>query len=146
MNKLTIYNLQITDKVPFIKVPASKSISNRLLILNLLYKHKLTIHNLSKSEDTVLLKSLLEQYAQNKNHFNCHNAGTVLRFLTAFLSFQPGIFYLTGSYAMKKRPIYPLVDAIKKIDSRIEINYLEKYGYPPLAIQGKDINQEIQTN
>ncbi|MFW6019083.1 MAG: 3-phosphoshikimate 1-carboxyvinyltransferase [Bacteroidales bacterium] len=146
MNRLTIYKSLIANKVPLIKVPASKSISNRLLVLNAVFDNKLTIQNLSKSEDTLLLQSLLEQYSRNIHHFNCHNAGTVFRFLTAFLSFQPGIFYLTGSYAMKKRPIYPLVDAIKKIDSSIKITYPEKYGFPPLEIRGTHVNQEIETN
>ncbi|MGM0612037.1 MAG: 3-phosphoshikimate 1-carboxyvinyltransferase [Bacteroidota bacterium] len=146
MNKLTINKTQITDKVPFIKVPASKSISNRLLILNALSGNKLTIKNLSDSEDTLLLKKLLEEFMQNKTQLNCQNAGTVFRFLTAFLSFQPGSFYLTGNSAMKSRPVYPLVNAIKRINSHITISYPEKSGYPPLQIHGKELNKEIKTN
>ena len=146
MNKLNIYKLQ-TGKAPTIDVPASKSISNRLLILNALYGNRIQIQNLSESEDTRLLKLLLEQFSQNKTNvpFDCQNAGTVFRFLTAFLSFQPASFSLTGNSAMKKRPVFPLVDAIKKIDSNIEITYLEKPGYPPLKIHGKKLPGEINT-
>jgi len=145
MNRQTINKSQTISNNPLLKVPASKSISNRLLILNALSGNKLTIKNLSDSEDTLLLESLLEKYAHNERQFNCQNAGTVFRFLTAFLSFQSGIFFLTGNSAMKKRPIHPLVDAIKSIDERIEIIYQEKFGYPPLKIHGTNINKEIKT-
>ena len=123
-----------------IQLPASKSISNRVLILNALSGNPQTIANLSESDDTQILKSALKS---ENTFFDIGAAGTSMRFLTSYLAQRPGEYILTGSERMKNRPIRILVDALKKIGA--DIDYLEKEGYPPLKIKGKKLNGgEIQ--
>ncbi len=123
-----------------IKLPTSKSISNRLLLLNALSYSPFEIKNLSDSDDT---KVMLEVLNSNSTTFDIGAAGTSMRFLTAFLSKVVGEWVLTGSERMKQRPIGVLVDALRKLGAKIE--YVEKEGYPPLrifgsALKGGDIN------
>ena len=114
-----------------IKISGSKSESNRVLILNSIYKN-IKVSNLSKSDDTIVLKSALDNLNEK---IDIHHAGTAMRFLTAYLSTIKGKkFTLTGSKRMKDRPIGILVKALKDLGFRI--NYLEKNGYPPLKIFG----------
>ncbi len=147
MHTLTYHPSSIKGS-PVVTVPASKSISNRLLLLNALHNHCLTIHNLSTSEDTLLLSSILSRYFSRATHdtpftCDCGNAGTVLRFLTAFFSFCPGgVYRIECSTAMKARPIYPLVDALRRSGCRI--GYLEQEGYPPLEITGHPPSGTLQ--
>ena len=114
-----------------ITLPTSKSISNRLLLLNALSYSPYEIKNLSDSDDT---KVMLEVLSSNGNVFDIGAAGTSMRFLTAFLSKVVGEWVLTGSERMKQRPIGVLVDALRKLGARIE--YVEKEGFPPLRIFG----------
>ena len=110
-----------------IKISDSKSESNRVLILNSIFKN-IKIGNLSDSDDSVVLKNSLENLHKN---IDIHHAGTAMRFLTAYLStLDGGKFILTGSKRMKERPIGILVDALKNLG--FNINYLKKKGYPPL--------------
>ena len=114
-----------------IKISGSKSESNRVLILNSIYKN-IKVSNLSNSDDTILLKSALDNLNEK---IDIHHAGTAMRFLTAYLSTVEGKrFILTGSKRMKERPIGILVEALK--DLGFKINYLEKNGFPPLKIFG----------
>ncbi|NPA36571.1 MAG: 3-phosphoshikimate 1-carboxyvinyltransferase [Chlorobi bacterium] len=117
-----------------IKLPASKSISNRLLLLNALSYSPYEIENLSDSDDT---KVMLKVLNSNDNYFDIGAAGTSMRFLTAFLSKVVGEWVLTGSERMKQRPIGILVDALRHLGARIE--YEEKEGYPPLRIYGSSL-------
>jgi 3-phosphoshikimate 1-carboxyvinyltransferase len=117
-----------------IRLPASKSISNRLLILNALAAKPGRLHNLSDSLDTQVLAQALEQGAAE---INIGHAGTAMRFLTAFLSIREGKHFLTGSERMQNRPIGILVDALNRLGA--SITYAGKEGYPPLIIQGKPI-------
>ena len=120
-----------------IDLPASKSISNRLLIIQALCKKEFTITNLSNSEDT---KSLQKALKTTANKIDVGAAGTSFRFLTAYLSILVGSrFILTGSNRMKERPIKELVEALLKLG--VEIKYLEKTGFPPLAIIGTNITE-----
>ena len=120
-----------------IDLPASKSISNRLLIIQALCKQEFEITNLSSSEDT---KSLQKALKATNATIDVGAAGTSFRFLTAYLSTLVGNRYiLTGSNRMKERPIKELVDAL--LDLGIEIKYLEKMGFPPLEILGTDITE-----
>lgn len=114
-----------------IYIPSSKSISNRMLIINALARSVGSLHNLSLSDDTRLLSKALdtEGYVKNVGH-----AGTAMRFLAAYLSTQHGHYTLTGSQRMKERPVGPLVDALKQLGAQIE--YLETEGCPPLRITG----------
>ena len=115
-----------------IDLPASKSISNRLLIIQALSKEKFKIENLSDSDDT---KSLKEALYSEKNIIDIGHAGTSFRFLTSYLSIQNGKgVVLTGSERMKERPIKELVNVLQKMGAKIE--YLENEGFPPLTING----------
>jgi 3-phosphoshikimate 1-carboxyvinyltransferase len=114
-----------------IQLPASKSISNRALILNTLSDSPYSIENLSQSDDTRIMLDVLHA---NGCDFNIGAAGTAMRFLTAFLSNKAGEWTLTGTERMKNRPIKLLVDALHTLGARI--TYMEKEGFPPLRISG----------
>ena len=119
-----------------IQISGSKSISNRLLVLESLF-NSITINNLSNSQDTLLLKKALNS---NSDLIDIHHAGTAMRFLTSYFSIQEGkTTILTGSERMKQRPIAHLVTALQKLGAQIE--YLENDGFPPLKITGKKIIQ-----
>lgn len=114
-----------------ITLPSSKSISNRLLILNALAVRPCRLGNLSDSEDTRVMQQALKA---RRGVVDIGHAGTAMRFLTAYLSTREGSYVLTGSERMKQRPIAPLVTALRELGARIE--YLETPGYPPLSIEG----------
>jgi len=114
-----------------VKLPSSKSISNRLLIIRALAGGKMQIHNLSESEDTLVM---IEAFRLKNHVINIGHAGTAMRFLTAYLSICPGERILTGSERMKNRPIGKLVEALRQLGAEIE--YQEKQAYPPLKIHG----------
>lgn len=116
-------------------LPASKSISNRLLIIRALSKSGSIIDGISESGDTVLLKKLLKNLG---DEVNAEDAGTAYRFLTAFLSCQSGLRTLTGTERMLKRPIGPLVEALNQAGA--DIRYKAINGYPPLLIRGKKLD------
>jgi 3-phosphoshikimate 1-carboxyvinyltransferase len=131
-----------------IALPASKSISNRALILNALATllesnqagvpltegghHNLS--NLAECDDTDVLIQALNNL--NKT-IDIGAAGTSMRFLTAFLCELEGNHLITGSERMKNRPIKLLVEALRTVGAEIE--YVEKEGYPPLKITGKKL-------
>lgn len=125
-----------------IRLPASKSISNRVLIINALSFNPYPIRNLSDSDDTqVLAKALFS----NNSRFDIGHAGTAMRFLTAFLAKIAGEWEVTGSERMKQRPIGILVDALNKLGAKIE--YSGKNGYPPLKIYGSHLKgQTLELN
>lgn len=117
-----------------INLPASKSISNRVLIINALSYNPYPVLNLSDSDDTkVLFKALFS----NDAVFDIGHAGTAMRFLTAFLSKIVGEWTITGSERMKQRPIGILADALNELGAKIE--YLENEGFPPLKIFGSHL-------
>ena len=119
-----------------IQISGSKSISNRLLILESLFKN-IEIGNLSNSKDTSLLKKAL---SENTEVVDIHHAGTAMRFLTSYYSIQDGkTTILTGSKRMKERPIKNLVTALQNLG--VDIEYLENEGFPPLKIKGRKIIQ-----
>ncbi|MDE6493143.1 MAG: 3-phosphoshikimate 1-carboxyvinyltransferase [Bacteroidales bacterium] len=140
MNNICIQfkNKTLAAEVP---LPSSKSISNRYLVLEFLADEEFELKNLSDSDDTQLMRKLLKKIdrqdedSDNEIELDCHNAGAVIRFLTAQLAFRSGTWILTSSNArMKVRPIGPLVDALRSIG--VEIEYLEEEGYPPLRVKG----------
>jgi len=131
-----------TDKIVkgTLQLPFSKSISNRLMIIKAQTQGNFKITNLAGADDTLLLADLLRQIDKSKDHkgiveLDTGNAGTAMRFLTAYLSSIPGTWILTGSERMKMRPIGALVDALRSLGA--EIDYLAKLGYPPLLVKGK---------
>ena len=115
-------------------LPPSKSISNRALIIQALCQPKPKLLNLSQSSDT---QSLVQALQTTSKTIDIGDAGTSLRFITAYLSQKKGSYILTGSDRMKERPIGHLVEALNSIGA--DINYLEKDGFPPLAINGKTL-------
>lgn len=117
-----------------IMLPASKSISNRILILNALSRSPYAVGNLSDCDDTCVM---VEALRSGSTCFDIHAAGTAMRFMTAFLSQKPGEWELTGSARMKQRPIRLLVDALCLLGGRIE--YAENEGFPPLKIYGRPL-------
>jgi len=119
-----------------IQISGSKSISNRLLILESLFS-AIKIGNLSNSQDTQLLRKALSEETEI---VDIHHAGTAMRFLTSYYSIQDGkITILTGSGRMKERPIKNLVTALQNLG--VEIEYLENEGFPPLKIIGRKITE-----
>jgi 3-phosphoshikimate 1-carboxyvinyltransferase len=127
-----------SDKITgIIQLVSSKSESNRALIIQAICDETITIKNLSTSDDTNTLKSLLGSY-KNNNVLDAHHAGTTYRFLVAFLSCQIGEWTLTGSERMKERPIKILVETLRENGAKID--YLEKDGYPPLLIKGSNLD------
>lgn len=117
-----------------IQICGSKSISNRLLVLNAIFNN-IKIDNLSDSKDTEVLQKAINS---EDEIIDIHHAGTAMRFLTSYFAIQDGrTVILTGSERMKQRPISHLVDALKKLGAEIE--YLENEGFPPLKITGKKI-------
>ncbi|MDR1122103.1 MAG: 3-phosphoshikimate 1-carboxyvinyltransferase [Dysgonamonadaceae bacterium] len=117
-----------------IQLPASKSISNRALIINALCKNAGTIENLSDADDT---RVMLQALTTDQNIIDVEAAGTSMRFLTAYFASQPGERIITGTARMKNRPIALLVNALRQIGA--DIDYVEKEGYPPLRIKGKTL-------
>lgn len=115
-----------------IQLPASKSISNRALILNALSLSSDRVINLSDCEDTQVM---IDAFNSNSNQFDVKGAGTAMRFLTAFLAGMKGEWILKGSKRMHERPIHPLVETLNGLGA--DITYLEKEGFPPLRIKGR---------
>lgn len=118
-----------------IKLPASKSISNRALILKALSNSPFPIENLSDCDDT---RVMVEAFSSQNNIFDIGAAGTSMRFLTAYLSRMPGEWVITGSERMQQRPINTLVEALNTLGAHIE--YLKNQGFPPLKIRGSALD------
>ena len=117
-----------------IQLPASKSISNRALIINALGKGIYPPENLSDCDDTqVMIKALTE----GKETIDIMAAGTAMRFLTAYLSATSGERIITGTARMQQRPIQILVNALRELGA--EIDYTHNEGYPPLRIKGAEL-------
>ncbi|GCC52324.1 3-phosphoshikimate 1-carboxyvinyltransferase [Chryseotalea sanaruensis] len=111
-------------------LPSSKSISNRVLVLNALAGNVGKLHNLSDANDTQLMQRMV---LCNDEIINVEDAGTVMRFLTAYFAISGKTKTLTGTARMKERPIGILVDSLRLLGA--DIDYLEKDGYPPLRIK-----------
>ena len=128
-------NAKIQIKSPLINgkvhLTGSKSISNRLLILQALSGHNNELKNLSDSDDTTVLQKTLRS---QETTINVGIAGTAMRFLTAYYALRGSEVVLTGASRMKHRPIKGLVDALCFLGADIE--YMENEGFPPLKIKG----------
>ena len=118
-----------------ISLPASKSISNRALILHALGKGSVVPDNLSDCDDTKVIINALKTMPPV---IDIKAAGTAMRFMTAYLSVTPGEHVSTGTDRMKHRPIRVLVDARRKLGAQIE--YTEEEGFPPLRITGDSLD------
>jgi 3-phosphoshikimate 1-carboxyvinyltransferase len=136
MNTIMQYKLSAPEEVKCsIKLPASKSISNRALILHALANGKYMPENLSDCDDTEVMVRAL---TQNNETIDIMAAGTAMRFLTAYLSTAVGEEHtLTGTERMRHRPIKILVEALRQLGADIE--YTENEGFPPLRIRGRQL-------
>lgn len=116
-----------------IDLPASKSISNRVLLLNALCATPGRLSNLAQCDDTDAVLSALGQ--PDASEVNIGAAGTAMRFLTAYFATREGRgVVIDGTERMRQRPIGVLVDALRQLGAYIE--YVETEGYPPLKITG----------
>lgn len=119
-------------------LPASKSESNRYLMLNRLSGEQTRLFNLSEANDTRLLAKLLsrmEEKGDKRLILDCEDAGTVIRFLLAYCAIQPGrSFRLTGTSRLLERPLQPLADALVSLGADI---YRETDG--SWYIKGKEL-------
>jgi len=117
-----------------VDLPISKSIANRYLIISALAGSKLSLSE-DLPEDVRILQEALNS---DSSEINIGMAGTAMRFLTAFYAVQEGkTVVLTGAERMKQRPIAELVEALRSLGA--DIDYLENEGFPPLKINGKNL-------
>ena len=117
-----------------IDLPFSKSILNRIQIMNFLSAENKKLDLSSAPDDSSLLEFLLNKIRDNRSkdlvEINAHDAGTVMRFLVSLLSIVPGKWKLTGSDRMQERPIAPLVKALRSMGAEIrEYDHTSK-SYP----------------
>ena len=115
-----------------VKLPASKSISNRAMIIYALSGGKTLPENLSDCDDTNVIVNAIQNMP---DVIDIKAAGTAMRFLSAYLSVTEGTHTITGTERMKHRPIGVLVDALRFLGA--EITYLNEEGFPPLKITGR---------
>jgi len=120
-----------------VKLSGSKSISNRVLIMKAFSKKTPQISGFSNADDTLRLQMYLNRIETCRDSdipliVDANNAGTVLRFLTAFLAFGDGKWLITGNERMQKRPVHELVTALQDIGAKI--SYANNVGFPPLNI------------
>ena len=147
-----------------VKLPGSKSISNRVLLLSSLAYGNTCLSNLLDSDDIkymlYALKEIGIKYILSDNNTKCKiygngapfnvkkkcslflgNAGTVMRPLVSILSLRKNNILLTGDIRMKERPIHHLVDTLRQGGANIE--YCENDGYPPINIKGGFIGGKL---
>jgi 3-phosphoshikimate 1-carboxyvinyltransferase len=136
-----------------VRLPGSKSISNRMLLLAALAEGSTEIRDLLDSDDTRVMLAALEKLGVGVTALGCNawrvegcggafpdkdadlfmgNAGTAIRPLTAALALSGGHYRLSGVPRMHERPIGDLVDGLLQIGA--DIRYTGNPGFPPLAI------------
>ncbi len=122
-------------------LPTSKSLCARALVVNHLCEHPVHLEGLSDCDDTQTILQGLEALRNSEDtplRVDVGAAGTAMRFLTALFAATPQLDVLiTGSQRMKERPIGALVTALQAAGA--DISYVEKEGYPPLRIRGKQL-------
>lgn len=135
------YRVFAPEKVVYeVGLPASKSVSNRALIINALSKSKANITNVARCDDTDAMVAALSDMTATE--VNIGAAGTAMRFLTAYFSVQEGReVLLDGSERMRHRPIKILVEALRLCGADIE--YIGEEGFPPLLIKGKRLKSKV---
>ena len=118
-----------------VKLPASKSISNRALIIYALSGGAILPEHLSDCDDTEVIIKALEKMPET---IDIKAAGTAMRFMTAFLAAtERGEHVITGTERMKRRPIKVLVEALRRLGANI--SYEGEEGFPPLRIKGQTL-------
>ena len=119
-----------------IELPISKSIANRLLILQAIHGDGLLSVSDSMPDDVRIMSEAIRLLGERREaRINLGNCGTAMRFLTAYCAQLEGqTTILDGVERMRHRPIGQLVDALREIGADIE--YLSEEGFPPLRIKG----------
>ena len=117
-----------------VHLPASKSISNRVLLLNALSMSPQEIQHVADCDDTNVMTCALQA---QQSEIDIKAAGTAMRFLTAYFAGKQGHWTITGTERMKNRPVKTLVDALNALGAHIE--YADKEGFPPLRITGRTL-------
>ena len=136
-----------------ITLPASKSESNRALMIAAYGGFEPVFQNLSDSKDTLVIKKTLsrlpfmsflygfvrwrESIKGKQQTINIADCGTAARFLATYLACHEGEWLLTGTQRMRHRPMAPLVEALRALDA--DIQYVEQEGFLPLRIIGKPL-------
>ena len=114
-------------------IASSKSESNRALVIRALAGGKAELSNLANARDTETMQRLLSTSGELRDVLD---AGTTMRFLTAYYAITGNQHLMTGTDRMQQRPIGILVDALRTLGAEIE--YQNKEGYPPHLIKGFD--------
>jgi 3-phosphoshikimate 1-carboxyvinyltransferase len=145
MDNVTLTNISLAQHKGQIKgaitPPSSKSESNRVLVIHALAGKEGELQNLSNARDTQTMIRLLQN--DNEETWDVLDAGTTMRFLTAYSAVSGKKRIMTGTMRMKERPILLLVDALRTLGA--DISYQEKDGYPPMLIKPFDPKQ-VKTN
>jgi len=143
-----------------IKLPGSKSITNRVLLMaalgcgvtklidplrsedtdqmiNALIKLGVSVKELNDDKNIIEIKGIEHNFPNKNTNLFLGNSGTTFRPLTAVLAMMRGDYYLSGIERMHERPIKDLVDALEQMGSSIQ--YEENHGYPPITINNSSI-------
>ena len=139
-----------------VRLPGSKSISNRVLLLAALARGDTQLHGLLDADDTRVMREALSRlgvsfkdntvqgvggpFRVKKADLFLGNAGTALRPLTAALAFSGGEYKLSGVPRMHERPIGDLVDALRAMGARID--YAGTDGFPPLMVHSASLRTD----
>lgn len=133
MQFVHLHSTQYISSKKNIALPTSKSESNRALVIQALATYQSNIQvqlkNLSTARDTQTMQNIL---LETPAIWDVKDAGTTMRFLTAFAAITRKNVELTGTERMQERPIGILVDALKALG--FQISYLNQDGFPPLKI------------
>ena len=120
-----------------IKLPSSKSITNRALLISALCDDEPQVLNPALCDDTTAMIDVLSH--QENDLINVGPAGTAMRFLTAYFATREGVTVtLDGDARMRQRPIGPLVNALRSLGAHID--YPGHEDFPPLSIKGKKLS------
>jgi len=158
MNEIT---LKASKQVRgYIKLPGSKSITNRVLLMaalgcgvtklidplrsedtdqmiNALIKLGVSVKELNDDKNIIEIKGIEHNFPNKNTNLFLGNSGTTFRPLTAVLAMMRGDYYLSGIERMHERPIKDLVDALEQMGS--SIRYEKNHGYPPITINNNSI-------
>ena len=126
-----------------IELPISKSIANRLLVLQALNGMPLLdVSGCDVPDDVRLMRDAIEAINNGATELKLQNCGTAMRFLTAYCAQLEGhTIVLDGSDRMRQRPVFQLVSAL--ISCGADIWYEGEYGFPPLRVRGKQLTAPI---
>ena len=149
------------------KLPGSKSITNRVLLMaalgrgvtkvidplrsedtdqmiNALIKLGVSVKEVNDNKNIIEIKGSEHNFPNKNTNLFLGNSGTTFRPLAAVLAMMRGDYYLSGIERMHERPIKDLVDALEQMGSSIQ--YEENHGYPPITIKNSpiEISEPIQ--